>query len=491
MAFTPYDPSVHHSIDLLTAILVPGTGLSIVPGSVNLKFGTGTQYDSTSGTSTTKTSVSFYDGTLPLGIGHGILLTSGDGTPPTSNTQPSYTVSFMDSEEDYGAAVDADLQAVASAAFSGAGSIRDASILTFTVDVTDPSVKSIRFDLVFGSDEYPEWVDSSFVDIAAVIVNGANYALFNSQPTQPLSVIQENLSVGNFADNAAGTIPIEYDGISQLLTIIVPVVTGTNSIKIGVADTGDQSYDSGLFVANIQGVGYTGAGIAQVITVSDTNASVTVQSGDMVYELPENAWSGTFSFSPSTPGNKTIVGDANDYIQAVFNFAISSVLDAFYSAFNTVSGTNSLTIQTPFGQYSFSGADLLVFQDAAYALDTYQGGDTWQAYALYSLAFGQPPSTATLSQWVKTAQNAASFDALAAQFLATYAPTATLEEVVSYLYQVVTQAVADTATIQNVIQQLAADGLTTAPQILAFAAENFADVTPILGQPVPLDPSLF
>jgi hypothetical protein len=489
MAFTAFTPSLHTPQQLVEAILVPGTGLTIAPGSVNLEYGEVSSYDAASGATTTETSVSFYDGSLtPLGIGSGILLTSGDGTPPTSNTGHSYTKSFMDYDS-YGASVDPDLQAVATAAFSGAGQIRDASILSFTVDVVDPNVKSIRFDLVFGSDEYPEWVNSSYVDIAAVFVNGNNYALFNSQPTQPLSVIQENLSVGNFVDNANSVLPIEYDGVSHVLTIIVPVVTGTNAIKIGVADTGDQAYDSGLFVANVQGVGYTGAGIAQVVNVSTATSSITPQSGDLVYELPD-AWSGVFSFSQATPGNKTVVGGAQDYIQAVFDFALSSVLDAFYSAYNPLNGTNSLTIQTPFGQYSFSGADILVFEDAAYALDTYQGGDTWQACALLDLVFGTP-STQMLSQWVKNAQTAQSMDDLASLFLQTYAPNATMEEVVGYLYQVVTGITPDSATIANAITQLAGQGLASSAEILAYAAENFADTSAILGQPVALDPSFW
>ena len=508
MAFTAFDPSTHTSQDLVSAILVPGTGLTIVPGSINLKYGTGTTYDSASGTSTSettydsasgtstsKTSVSFYNGTLPLEIGPGILLTSGNGTPPLSNTSSSYTLSFGDSSDsgsdfdDSGSAVDPELQAVATAAFSGAGDIRDASILSFTVDVVDPNVKSIRFDLVFGSDEYPEWVNSSYVDIAAVLVNGANYALFNDQPDQPLSVIQKNLDLGNFIDNTGNTLPIEYDGISHQLTIIAPAVMGTNHIKIGVADTGDQAYDSGLFVANVQGVGYTGAGLAQVINVTSTQSTIAPTQGDYVYELPEEEWSGVFDFSSATPGNKTIIGGPEDFIKAIFDFSLDAIQDAFYTAFNTLSSTNSLSLTTPYGEYSFAGIDIAVFQDAAYALDTYQGGDTWQAYALYDLVFGAP-STQALTQWVIKAQSAPDFASLAEEFLQTYAPSASLEEVVGSLYGVVTGLPASLETITSVITELAASGLDTSAEILAFAAENFADTTPILGQPILLDSTL-
>ncbi len=53
---------------------------------------------------------------------------------------------------------------------------------------------------MFGSDEFPEWVDQ-FVDCAIFMVNGVNYALFNHDPTHPLSVVSSNLAAGYFQDN--------------------------------------------------------------------------------------------------------------------------------------------------------------------------------------------------------------------------------------------------------------------------------------------------
>jgi len=88
------------------------------------------------------------------------------------------------------------------------------------------------------------------------------------------------------------------------------------------------------------------------------------------------------------------------------------------------------------------------------------------------------------------AQSAPDFTSLAQQFLQTYAPNASLQEVVGYLYGVVTGLTATMETITNVINELAASGLDTSAEILAFAAENFADTTPILGQPILLDSTL-
>ena len=92
------------------------------------------------------------------------------------------------------------------------------------------------------------------MDIAAVYVNGVNYALFNSDPGQPLSITGPSINTpGNFFDNGGNTYDTEYDGFSVLLNVIAPLEEGENEIVIGIADTGDHIFDSGLFIGNIQG----------------------------------------------------------------------------------------------------------------------------------------------------------------------------------------------------------------------------------------------
>ncbi|WP_299381026.1 choice-of-anchor L domain-containing protein, partial [uncultured Kiloniella sp.] len=172
-------------------------------------------------------------------ITNGIFLSSG-GLVGNSNTSSSFTVEHItDGDADLGASVEA--------AFPAAGSTGDAAVVSLTINVTDPDIDGLRFSLVFGSDEYPEYSDSSFVDIAGVYVNGVNYALFNNDPNYPLSVMQSNIDQGNFIDNTGSLYPVEWDGFSEPMSIRAPLVQGENTIKIAVADTGDNSYDSGLF----------------------------------------------------------------------------------------------------------------------------------------------------------------------------------------------------------------------------------------------------
>ena len=192
------------------------------------------------------TSLSFYDGSLNLGIGAGLFLSTGSGVPGQTNTSGSYSGSFTNSP----AQGDEDLSNAIHTAFGNAGTIRDTTSMSLSFQVTDPAVKSVRFDLIFGSEEYPEYSDSSYVDIAGVFINGVNHALFNGMSSQPLSVLKNNLSAGNFINNTASVRQIEFDGVSSKLEIIAPVQMGTNTIKIGVADTGDSAWDSGLLGAS-------------------------------------------------------------------------------------------------------------------------------------------------------------------------------------------------------------------------------------------------
>ncbi|MEA5097113.1 MAG: choice-of-anchor L domain-containing protein, partial [Burkholderiaceae bacterium] len=260
-AFTVYDPATGNTQSLINAITASTSHLNVLPGSVTLVSGA---------TSENLSSVSFYDGSIAnLGIGAGLLLTSGDSTPPTSNTSTSYSNSLTPS------ATDADLAAAVQAGFSSAGDVEDATSLQFQFTTDSAAITGVQFDLIFGSDEYPEFCDTSFVDIAGVFVNGVNYALFGGHTNQPLSIISNNLSAGNFRDNSASVIGIEYDGISTKLTIVAPVTQGTNTIKIAIGDTGDQIYDSGLFVSNLHGVNYSGTGLVLPITGTDGNETIT------------------------------------------------------------------------------------------------------------------------------------------------------------------------------------------------------------------------
>src|SRR6185503_18056596 len=269
-AFTPYTGS---DITTLTdALLAPASGIVITSGSITLN-------------ASGQDAVNYYDGSLaPLGIGAGLLLTSGT-TPGPSNTvgwfgqDNSGTSGFNNG--------DASIDAVVNTVFKTQS--YDATTLSFDFTVADPAATSVSFDVVFGSDEFPEWVDQ-FVDSAIVKVNGVNYALFNHDPAHPLSVVSANLAAGYFQDNAGNSFPIEYDGVSHVLKIVAPIVSGgtVNHIEIGIADTGDHIYDSGIFLANFSAGNIPGSGVVITPTTgTDSSDVLTGSSKDEYYDLKD------------------------------------------------------------------------------------------------------------------------------------------------------------------------------------------------------------
>jgi hypothetical protein len=201
--------------------------------------------------------------------GPGIFLSSGENQPPLTNTQTGFT-------QFHGTPGDTDLQNIVDAAFSGAGDTQDAAVLEFKINA-DPGIKTVIFDVIFGSDEFPEYSSSSYVDIAAILVNGKNAAFFAGNKKKPLSILDDNL--GYFQDNTGGGIAFEYDGISNKLTVIAKVKEGVNTIKIAVADTGDSILDSGIFVSNLRGSTQDLEGILNEIAGTTGNASLKAVKG--------------------------------------------------------------------------------------------------------------------------------------------------------------------------------------------------------------------
>ncbi len=194
-----------------------------------------------------------------LRLSRGVVLSTGSLIGlPSENTDPQY-------QFDLSRPGDSDLLAAAQAGLgSNAFATYDAAVIEFDFNVTDPSKRYVTFDVVFASEEYPEYA-SSFVDIGAIIIDGVNYALFNRDAQRPLSVLEANINGGYFLDNQPDALSnkpapyaIEFDGLSYRLRISAELsevgtgAGGAHHIKIGIADTNDGILDSAMFVSNIK-----------------------------------------------------------------------------------------------------------------------------------------------------------------------------------------------------------------------------------------------
>ncbi len=134
--------------------------------------------------------------------------------------------------------------------------VNDAAVIEFDfVPIGD----TLRFKYVFGSDEYPEFVNSSYNDVFGFFVSGPNpaggqYVHENIAliPGTNLPVTIDNVNDVNYSAyyyNNTGGLSIEYDGHTVVLTaevVVTPCMT--YHFKIAIGDAGDSAYDSGVFL---------------------------------------------------------------------------------------------------------------------------------------------------------------------------------------------------------------------------------------------------
>lgn len=278
------------------------------------------------------------------------LFFSTGGFVGSENTEEGYSVSHFTSG-------DSDLDASAQDAFSGAGATQDASVLTFNINVTDKTVDGMRFDLVFGSDEYPEFSDTSYTDIAAVYVNGVNVALFDDDdPSSALAITSSNQSKYGFFDNTTGDYDVEWDGFIKPLSIRAALEQGVNEIKIAIADTGDTIYASGMFVSNFSFLTGGGAnagiltsltadedttdiaptGIAEEIDISQASGPVSLTGG--ASDFDGDVISGFGAGDQLNFNGVTFTSENVEITQGSANFAIDSDQDGEMDTYFTLDG---------------------------------------------------------------------------------------------------------------------------------------------------------
>jgi hypothetical protein len=214
-----------------------------------------------------------------LNLDSGIILTSGDiitAVGPNNNTGATVA---------NGTPGDLQLEQLTNNTANGS---YDAAVLEF--DFTANS-DTIKFEYVFGSEEYLEWVNSSFNDAFAFIITGisvpmppTNVALIPSPPAPPNTPVTIN-NVNDvsypqyyFNNEIPPGVSLQYDGFTKVLTAIVAVQCGqTYHIKLVVADIGDQILDSGVF---LKAGSFSSAG---AITVS-SNISYGTLNDSTLYE---------------------------------------------------------------------------------------------------------------------------------------------------------------------------------------------------------------
>lgn len=156
-----------------------------------------------------------------------------------------------------GSGSDPDLSALVSGS-----SINDACVIQFDFI---PASDIVEFRYIFGSEEFPEYANSTFNDVFGFFLSGPGINGPYSNNSINIALLPNNMpvtinNVHNYnyyyaspssGENSAGSYygAVQYDGNTIVLTAIAIVqACQTYHIKLAIGDRGDSALDSGVFL---------------------------------------------------------------------------------------------------------------------------------------------------------------------------------------------------------------------------------------------------
>ena len=200
-----------------------------------------------------------------MSLAAGVMMTSGSVLDlPAVNDSGSYSNL---TEGDPGSKSVKKIVPSTTSSRGGAGT-HDANEIAFRFDApvnaAGTAAKAMTVRFVYASEEFPEWAGTIFSDGFAFNLKngftgsglGTNYATFpTGEPVSLLTTaVNSNLLPnGSFGLNGPGAAPqivaLPYDGFTRVLEFTAPLDARDNRVTIGISDTGDQIYDSAVFIA--------------------------------------------------------------------------------------------------------------------------------------------------------------------------------------------------------------------------------------------------
>ncbi len=232
----------------------------------------------------------YFDGSNSnIGLGSGIIISTGRAADaPGPNGTP-----ISDLGTEFNGAGDPELTAISGSPLG----TYDAAFLEFDFV---PSSDTVQFKYVFASNEYMLYVGTGVNDVFAFLISGPgivgeqNVALIPGTAT-PVAIdnVNANTNAQYYIDNENPPgASVEYNGFTQPFTATA-VLTPCESyhIRLAIADAGDESFDSAVFLE---------AGSFTSPSVS-LNAESTYSASANTEALVEGCSSMTLTFERSAP----------------------------------------------------------------------------------------------------------------------------------------------------------------------------------------------
>lgn len=177
-----------------------------------------------------------------LGLNSGVIMSTGDIFDAVGPNSSGSTSSNM------GGPGDADLSALAGF------NTNDAVVFEFDFEVQS---NDIEFNFVFLSEEYNEFVNSSFNDVFAFYISGPGITGMENLAVVPGTTTPVTINTINngsfwqfYNDNTGGGTNIEFDGFTTLMTASKTGLQqcGIYTLSLRIADGSDSAYDSAVLL---------------------------------------------------------------------------------------------------------------------------------------------------------------------------------------------------------------------------------------------------
>lgn len=238
-----------------------------------------------------------------------------------------------------------------SGAALGGGNVRgntDFDVTILRIDLTVPSGSNcLTFDFRFLSEEFPEFVGSSFndafiaeLDTSTWTTSGSTISAPNNFAFDPSGDVISVNSSGQTSMSAANAAGTTYDGATPLLSASTPITAGAHSLFLSIFDQGDAVLDSAAFVDNLV-IGTVGPGGCK----SGATALSTSKTADSAASAPGATNGYTITVSNPTASAVTL-NSISDALPAGFTYVAGSTTGAT-TANPTISG-QTLTWLGPF-----------------------------------------------------------------------------------------------------------------------------------------------
>jgi gliding motility-associated-like protein len=236
----------------------------------------------------------------PIGIPTGIVLSSGCVIDTLGSLGIAHPATSF-SSHDFASGGDADLATLTSV------TLHDACVLVVSFK---PAGDTVRFNYVFGSEEYPDYACSDYNDVFGFFITGGafvtptNLALIPGT-TIPVCINSINCGPGSgyslstctalgggspycayYIDNSTDTL-LSVGGLTHVFAAVAAVSPcDTYTIKMGVADAGDGIFDSDVF---IQGGSLTSTPTTSVTSTGTSGLPYCIRGcapGNFVFHMP-------------------------------------------------------------------------------------------------------------------------------------------------------------------------------------------------------------